>query len=218
MGAENENNEQQTNTGTVTVNQTDNNAAAQTQQNNEQAQQQVQPRTFSQEDVNSMMAKEKRQGRSSVFNELGIDPNDADTINLVKQLVSARTSTEQVEAANDAEARILEAEQRAVVAEMKAEVMTMGAGPQYVDDVVTLALSRLDADENADLKTVIGEIKSKYPALFSLGSSQGGSGDTGTGSPAPESKGKKDEGGEVGLGRRLAMSRRNAAPKKSFWS
>ena len=216
MDAENETNEQQTNTGTAPVNQADNNAAVQTQQTNEQAQA---PRTFSQEDVNSMMAKEKRQGRSSVFNELGIDPNDADTINLVKQLVSARTSSEQVEAANDAEARILEAEQRAVVAEMKAEVMTMGAGPQYVDDVVTLALSRLDADENADLKTVIGEIKTKYPALFSLGGSQGGSTDTsGTGSPAPESKGKKDEGGEVGLGKRLAMSRRNAAPKKSFWS
>ena len=45
---------------------------------------QSQGKTFTQEDVNRMMAKEKQQGRNAVFNELGINPDDADAISLIK--------------------------------------------------------------------------------------------------------------------------------------
>ena len=42
--------------------------------------------------------------------------------------------------------------------------MQLGVQPKYVEDVVALALSKLTDD--SDLKTIIGELKIKYPVWF----------------------------------------------------
>lgn len=196
------------------------------QAENQQAQQQQQPkpteRTFTQSEVTSMMAKEKGQGRNSVYNELGIDPNDAETIALVKQIAAAKvTGASVATAASDVEQRLLAMEQRALIAEMKTEALAQGAGAQYVDDVVTLAQAKLDADQNADFKTVLGEIRAKYPTLF--GTVQTGSADEagmrGTGSSVSASQGGSgsDDKLGAGLGQRLAAQRRSSASKSSFF-
>lgn len=197
------------------------------QQAGEQEKQQTQEKTFTQKQVNQMMAREKKQGRSSVFQELGINPDDAKTLAMIKALVESTKTDEQKaqEQQAQANAKVAEAEQKAMLAEAKAEAMQFGAQPQYVDDVVTLAVSKMS--DNTDLKTILGELKTKYPVWFTEGDNDGddknkgqqqATGQRGTGSSIKGSDKNKGTGAATGLGKRLAAQRRAGADKKkSFW-
>ena len=180
-------------------------------------------KTFTQKQVSSMMAKEKRQGRDAAFKEMGIDPNDSKMVNMFKAFIQSQKTDEQKaneEAAAQA-AKIAEAEQRAMVAEAKAEAMQLGVLPQYADDAVTLALSKMSDD--TDLKSIIGELKTKYPVWFDAynagADGKNATGQKGTGASVNNSS---DKGGKEnkGMGARLAAQRKatNGANKKSFWS
>lgn len=183
-------------------------------------------KTFTQEQVNKMMTREKNQGRSAALKELGIDPKDSKAIAMVKALIDSQKTDEQKAAEKESEnqTKVTEAEQRAQVAEAKAEAMMLGVKSQYVDDVVTLALAKMT--EDSDLKTVIGEFKTKYPIWFGesedddkggKNKEKGKTGQKGTGSSVKTSK--EDKGGkeEKGLGARLAAQRRGAGKKSSYW-
>lgn len=183
-------------------------------------------KTFTQEQVNKMMTREKNQGRNAALKELGIDPKDSKMVAMVKALIESQKTDEQKAAEKDAEAqnKMNEAEQRAQVAEAKAEAMMLGVKPQYVDDVVTLALAKMT--EDSDLKTIIGEFKIKYPVWFgeSEDDDKGGkdkgkgkTGQKGTGSSVKTSKEDKGKGEEKGLGARLAAQRRGTGKKSSYW-
>ena len=170
-----------------------------------------------------MMAKEKRQGRDAAFKEMGIDPNDSKMVNMFKAFIQSQKTNEQKaneEAAAQA-AKIAEAEHRAMVAEAKAEAMQLGVLPQYVDDAVTLALSKMSDD--TDLKSIIGELKTKYPVWFDA-SNAGADGKNATGQKGKgaSANNSSDNGGKEnkGMGARLAAQRKtvNGANKKSFWS
>lgn len=182
-------------------------------------------KTFTQEQVDKMLVREKNQGRSDAFKELGIDPKDSKMIAMVKAFIESQKTDEQKAAEKDAETqtKMNEAERRAQIAEAKAEAMMMGVKAQYVEDAVTLALAKMT--EDSDLKTIIGEFKTKYPIWF--GESEDDDkdekdkgknkiGQKGTGSSikvSKEDKGKE----EKGLGARLAAQRRGANKKFSYW-
>lgn len=173
-------------------------------------------KTFTQEQVNSMMAREKKQGKNSVFNELGIDLNDEETIKLVKSFVEFQ-KTNKAESQNQNGSNSepnSELEQRVLIAEAKAEAVVIGIKPQFVEDAIALALPKLN-DEN-DLKTVLAEYKVKYPAWFGLVSSEDDSNKDGTGS-MPKVSTKKDEDSNNKIGARLAAKRVKANNQKSFW-
>lgn len=183
-------------------------------------------KTFTQEQVNKMMTREKNQGRSAALKELGIDPKDSKMVAMVKALIESQKTDEQKAAEKDAEnqTKMNEAEQRAQIAEAKAEAMMLGVKTQYVDDVVTLALAKMT--EDSDLKTIIGEFKAKYPVWFgeSEDDDKGGkdkgkgkTGQKGTGSSVKTSKEDKGKGEEKGLGARLAAQRRGTGKKSSYW-
>lgn len=185
-------------------------------------------KTFTQDQVTRMMAREKNQGRNAVYKELGIDPKDTKAVNMFKAFIESQKTDEQkaVEKESENQAKVTEAEQRAQVAEAKAEAMMLGVKPQYVDDVVTLALAKMT--EDSDLKTVIGEFKTKYPVWFGESSEEddkdgkgkddkGKTGQKGTGSSVKTSKEDKGKGEEKGLGARLAAQRRGAGKKSSYW-
>lgn len=183
-------------------------------------------KTFTQEQVNKMMTREKNQGRSAALKELGIDPKDSKMVAMVKALIASQKTDEQKAAEKDAEnqTKMNEAEQRAQVAEAKAEAMMLGVKTQYVDDVVTLALAKMT--EDSDLKTIIGEFKTKYPVWFgeSEDDDKGGkdkgkgkTGQKGTGSSVKTSKEDKGKGEEKSLGARLAAQRRGTGKKSSYW-
>ena len=173
-----------------------------------------------------MMTREKNQGRSAALKELGIDPKDSKMVAMVKALIESQKTDEQKAAEKDAEnqTKMNEAEQRAQVAEAKAEAMMLGVKTQYVEDVVTLALAKMT--EDSDLKTIIGEFKTKYPVWFgeSEDDDKGGkdkgkgkTGQKGTGSSVKTSKEDKGKGEEKGLGARLAAQRRGTGKKSSYW-
>lgn len=185
-------------------------------------------KTFTQEQVNAMMAREKQQGVASVYNKLGIDPTDDAAVRMFKAFIeSQKTEADKQKEQNDAQqAKIVAAEERARIAEAKAEAMKLGAKSECVDDVVALALTKVT--ENTDVKSVIEEFKSKYKFWFGEDSDDKDkgakddkkTGEKGTGASVKGSKGKSDEGsGASGIGKRLASQRRTAASKsKSYWS
>ena len=156
-------------------------------------------KTFTQAQVTRMMSKEKKQGKNSVYKELGIDPKDTKMIAMFKAFVNSQKSDEDVAAENKAEndAKLAEAERKALTAELKAEAMMMGVKTQYVEDIVTLAMSKM-TDEDADAKVIMGEFKKKYPVWFGEGSDEDDSestGKKGTGSSV-SNKDKNNKGGK----------------------
>ena len=181
-------------------------------------------KTFTQEQVNRMMTREKNQGRNSVYKELGIDPKDTKSIAMVKAMLDSQKTDEErdAEKRSENESKITEAEQRAVFAEAKAEAMVLGVKTQYVDDVVTLALSKMT--EDSDLKTIIGEFKTKYPVWFGESEKddddaddKNKTGKKGTGSSIKTVNKSKNESDAKGLGARLAAQRKSGSSKGSYW-
>lgn len=182
-------------------------------------------KTFTQEQVTRMMTKEKNQGRNAAYKEMGIDPKDSKMVKMFKAFVESQKTDDQKAAEKESEnqAQLNEATQRALVAEAKAEALMLGVKPQHVDDIVTLALSKMT--EDSDMKTIIGEFKTKYPVWF--GESEEGDNDKGekgkgkvgqkgTGSSVKSNKEEKKEETK-GLGARLAAQRKSGAKKTSYW-
>lgn len=181
-------------------------------------------KTFTQEDVNRMMTREKKQGRNSVYNELGIDPDDTKSIELIKTIIDAQKGQSQEagdgnNVAAQQNEQLAEAEHRAAVAEAKAEAMTLGVKPQFVDDVVTLATVRVAEQEGAEFKTIIGELKQKYPVWFGIadGDDPSDVGQKGTGSSIKSDSGSNGSKKEEGLGKRLAAQRKPGKKNFSYW-
>lgn len=176
------------------------------------------PRMFTQDEVTRMMTREKKQGRNAVLRELGIDPKDTKTINLLQSVMKSKSGGQ-----SEDDGRTAELEHRALVAEAKAEAMQQGAQAEYVDDIVTLALNK--AEEDSDISTLVGEVKTKYPVWFGKQAEDGDDkkgtgtnkvGAKGTGaSVKSKSPSKKDE---QNIGARLAAQRKaRNSTKKSFW-
>lgn len=176
------------------------------------------PRTFTQDEVTRMMTREKKQGRNAVLRELGIDPKDTKTISLLQSVMKSKSGSQ-----SEDDGRVAELEHRALVAEAKAEAMQQGAQAEYVDDIVALALSK--AEEDSDVSTLVGEVKTKYPVWFGKqpeddddkrGTGANKVGAKGTGSSVKSKAASKKE--EPNIGARLAAQRkaRNTG-KKSFW-
>lgn len=172
-------------------------------------------RTFTQEQVTKMMTREKNQGRNAALKELGIDPKDTRTLKMIQAFIESQKTGEDEGSKNDSEAqqKLQEATERALRAECKAEAMALGAKKEFVDDVVVLAMAKYD--EDADLKTLIGEIKTKYKSFFdgANGEEDKPTGKKGTGSALKKDKGKGED--EKSMGSRLAAQRVGAAKKTS---
>lgn len=166
-------------------------------------------KTFTQAEVNRMMAAEKRQGRASVLNELGIDAKDKDALAKLKQLIDDNKTEgqKQSERLKELETTLSTAEQRAQKAEYKLAVLTMGCNPIYVDDVLTLAQSRVT--DTVDFEAALKDVKTKFPAFF-------GSTDPGTGNSQSHGRndGKDTKPGSYGA--RLAANRPKASKSTYF--
>ena len=78
-------------------------------------------KTFTQDQVNRMMTREKNQGRNAVYKELGIDPKDTKAIAMVKALIDSQKTDEQKAAEKESEnqTKMNEAEHRARLQKQK---------------------------------------------------------------------------------------------------
>lgn len=180
-------------------------------------------KTFTQAQVTQMMAKEKKQGRAAALRELGIDPNDKKAVKMVQAILASQKGDDDGVTA-EVDAKVAEAEAKAMRAECKAEAMVLGAKAEYVDDVIVLAMAKMS--EDSDFKTIIGEIKTKYPAFFGIDKAddkedkgkddkdnKGATGKKGTGA-SMKNLGKDDKGEDKkSLGSRLAAQRSGAQRK-----
>lgn len=187
-------------------------------------------KTFTQEEVTRMMAREKKQGRAALLKELGYkDEKQAKAASSSYQAwLESQKTEEQKSAEKDSENEkaVLEAQAKADAAEAKVEALMLGCKPGNVDDVIALAMAKKTDD--GDFKTIVGELKKKYPDMFSKSSDdednkddKKSKGQKGTGgNVSAKSKDKKDEDKNQSLGSRLAASRRGKkdSGKKSFWS
>lgn len=203
-------------------------------------------RVFTQDEVSRMMAREKHQGRSAVYRELGIDPDDTSAVQMFKAFIEANKTDEQKRAEQEKQQKdaMSDMSDKLKAAEAKATLMQAGVSADYVDDAVIIALSRVGANENLDIETVAKDLKSKYPVWFGVtegtdgkdgtdGDDNGASGThegDGTEDDVKETAGKKGTGkaassgsktlskeGISGIGKRLAEARRENTVKSSFW-
>lgn len=187
-------------------------------------------KVFTQEEVNKMMAREKKQGRMALLKELGY--KDEETAKSASKSYNAWLEAQKSdeEKRKDSEEKnneaIREAQAKAEISEAKAEALLLGCEPKYVDDVIALAVAK--KTEDGDFKTIIGDLKKKYPIWFDKSSDDDDSkedekkkeGQKGTGGSVSKSKSKSGKNGdEKSLGARLAAARRaQGGNKKSFWN
>lgn len=156
----------------------------QSQQQNQQNQQQQQSqqqqdsgKTYTQAQINSMMANEKRTARQALLKELGFDVTDdksyADTVTGIKKTLDAGKTQQQLdqEAKNKAEGEAKDANNRAALAEMKVSALTAGVNPKRLDDMIILAQAKIASGQKAD--QVFEALKKDYPDAFGTESSGG---------------------------------------------
>lgn len=169
-------------------------------------------KTFTQEQVNSMIAAEKRKNLSSVYKGLGFDSEEAakEFVERYKQeeeknkseLVKEQEKNKQLEAEKVAEAT------RAQDLQYRFDAISEGCDAKSAEDVVVLAKAKMSDDK--DFATALKEVKEQYPAMFGQTDNGGGTGGGGT-SPR-----QKLKAGDIsGMGKRLAVQRRENSTAKN---
>lgn len=133
-------------------------------------------KTFTQEEVNAMMAKEKNQGKLAILKELGVEDSKTAKEALAKykeyldsQKTEAQKLAEDLKVQQEAKAS---AEQKATLLERKFEAVALGAPANAVEDIVTLASTKVT--DTKDFKTALEEVKAAYPQLFETSSGNTG--------------------------------------------
>lgn len=188
-------------------------AGQQTQvQQTSQQQQVAQGKTFTQEEVNTMMAAEKRQGKNSVLKELGLNPEDKDALKNLKTLLDGQKTdtqrlTDNLKAETEAKSA---AEARALIAERKLMVLTSGCLPDFVEEVTALAAAK--TSDAVPFETALKQVKEKCAAFFG----EQGNGGSGTGQGQGHKR-TSGNGGAGGLGARLAQSIVNQNQKNPYF-
>lgn len=170
-------------------------------------------RTFTQDEVSRMMAKEKKQGRNSVYNELGINPNDRRMVKIIKSLVATQKEEDESGDGETVDVKLQEAERRAAVAELKADILAQNISSKYLDDALALVTAHLEANEELEKDEAILDIKKKYPDWFTdTGTEEEQKAKLGTGTSvsAMMSEAAKSEKEQASFGKRLAASRKNS--------
>lgn len=175
-------------------------------------------KTFTQDQVTQMMAREKRQGRSAALKDLGFksEKEAKDAIKLLNVLLDSQKTPED-KASEKAKGALDEkeaAERRATAAENKLSCLMAGVNNDSIDDALAIALLKVTEEKNLD--KVLSEMKKekKYASFFG-GGSEGGEG---TGSTPGHSKGGSGSNSPSAgdYGKRLAESYTPAkAQKKS---
>lgn len=175
-------------------------------------------RTFTQEEVNRMMRDEKESAKKSLLRELGVDDAKTAKEGLAKYreiLDKDKTDAEKAKEGLAAETKAKgEAERRALLAEAKVEALSAGCNPTYLDDLITLATSRVTEDK--DLSAVIKEMKGdqKYKTFFGTDHEPEDKG-TGGGGGYRRKQGSDKKGS---LGSRLGEQAAKSAVKNPYFN
>lgn len=168
------------------------------------------PKTFTQEEVNRMLANEKRQGRNSVLKDLGIDPEAKDGVKAAKAVLDSHKTQKQLDdeaLTAEKEARS-EAEKKATAAERKYTLLTSGCKKEFVEEVMALASAKVN--DTTDFEAAVKAVKEKCPSFFE--EDEGGDKGTG-GGQGHKRQNNKAKPGEFGT--RLAQGIVSSNPKEN---
>lgn len=153
------------------------NTQQQNQGQQQEQQQQESGKTYTQQQINSMMANEKRTARQALLKELGFEVSDDQsyqtTVTNIKKTLDAGKTQQQLdqEAKSKAEGEAKEANARAALAEMKVSALTAGVKPDRLDDMIILAQAKIAQGQKAD--QAFTDLKKNYPDAFGVESSGG---------------------------------------------
>lgn len=137
---------------------------------NQDQQVQTQEKMFTQSDVTAMMTKEKQEGRNSAYNALGIDPNNKELVNMVKNFVASQKPATDSDDGSGNSAELEDALRRAHEAEVKVECMVTGAKADILNEVSVLVENIIK--ENASngnemsISDAVAMLRSKFPDWF----------------------------------------------------
>lgn len=169
-------------------------------------------KTFTQSEVNALLAREKKQGKNSVLRALGIKDVDEGLQKMNannKDKTAEEKAAELIDTANRGKA---DAENRAVAAERKLAAMKAGVKSEYVDDVVFIAGAKVTDDNDFD--AVVEGLKKTHAFYFAEGEKK----KDGTGSDSNYRKNNKDDGADS-YGKRLAeLKTKNATKQSDFFN
>lgn len=180
-------------------------------QNNQQQNTQ-QGTQYTQEQINTMMANEKRTARQALLKSLGIELKEGekyeDAIKRVKGTLDAGKTQAHLdaEAKTKAEGERDEANKKVSDLETKVAALSAGAKPESLDDVITLAQAKVSSGKT--IEDALKELKEKYPVLFGESDKNNGTGN----STNPPRKGANTEG----LGQRLAKNSKHSVKSTYF--
>ena len=184
-------------------------------ENNQQQQQNQQAeKTFTQADVNRMMAAEKESGRRSILKELGVEDVTSAKEGLQKYQEYLNSQKTELQQAQENQAKLQNDYANAVAKANHAEncmtAMKAGASSDSIEDLVVLASSKVTTDK--DFSTVIAEMKSNptYSGFFKSS--------TGTGSGGLQNQ-PAGTGGKTSLAESLAKkSAANVGQKSKYFT
>ena len=144
---------------------TESNVAEETAVADEVAEQESTVKTFTQEEVNRMMAKEKREGKLSVLKELGVEDVKNAKEGLKKyqeylnaQKTEAQRAQEEVQRLAEEKAEL---EKKALMADIQVSALKSGIKADFLDDAIILAQSK--KTDNTTYEDIFNELKQTYP-------------------------------------------------------
>lgn len=190
-----------------------NNQNQQNQNNQQQNSQNQQGTQYTQEQINNMMANEKRTARQALLKSLGIELKDGekyeDVIKRIKGTLDAGKTQAQLdaEAKTKAEGERDEANKKVSALETKVAALSAGVKPEALDDVITLTQAKVLSGKTAD--QALKELKTAYPVLF-------GEADKNNGTGNPNNPARNKSGNTESLGQRLAKNSKHSVKSTYF--
>lgn len=121
---------------------------------------------YTQKEIDTIVARAVRTGKRQILDMLGIKDKKvaADTLADIKKYLDFKETPEQKVAREEKQKEIDEANERAERAEAKSIALIMGVKKEYIDDILTIAMSKKKDDE--EIEDVLKEMKTKYAAFF----------------------------------------------------
>jgi hypothetical protein len=178
--------------------------------------------TFTQEQMNALMSREKHEGKDSVYRALGLDPKDKASIEQAKaKLTQAQQAPpqpvsdkqEQPTAKQETQPPQQQAPQVNPVIKAEAKIALLGAGvqPELLDDALTLVLHKVEKSEQVQAE--IDALKAKHGALFAQQKQTTGQlvGGVGTGTQGAPSTAAE-------FGKQLAQQRNAGRTQQQFFT
>nr|DAH84991.1 MAG TPA: Major capsid protein [Bacteriophage sp.] len=177
-------------------------------------------KTFTQEQVTAMMAKEKKEGRKAMLKKLGF-ANEAEASKAMKiyqAMMNSQKTEEELEAEKNKglEGEKSEAEKRAQAAEDKLSCVMAGVRKDSIDDA--LAVAKLKVTDEKTLDKVLADMKKepRYAGFFKEDGNDGDDDEEGTGSePGHTTKKGKPKKGSYGAN--LAKGLNKGEQKKTYF-